>query len=191
MAFWETQVNSVLGTSVGTLLAIKPKRTFASFSGFVSITESHSTATEATSYSIEDGTQGTDHIIRKPDALSWELAFMPESDPETMFRKLRELQMSGEPFDADTGLKRYTNLVILSLACTQDAHSGRICRVNISMQEIIITSAVTTILPPRAKQAAPQLTASTSKNGMKSLEEAKPTNSALENIWQAYKRGTS
>ena len=113
---------------------------------------------------------------------------MPESDPETMFRKLRELQMSGEPFDADTGLKRYTNLVILSLACT---HSGRICRVNISMQEIIITSAVTTILPPRAKQAAPQLTASTSKNGMKSLEEAKPTNSALENIWQAYKRGTS
>lgn len=133
MAFWETQVNSVLGTSVGTLLAIKPKRTFASFSGFVSITESHSTATEATSYPIEDGTQGTDHIIRKPDALSWELAFMPESDPETMFRKLRELQMSGEPFDADTGLKRYTNLVILSLACTQDAHSGRICRVNISM----------------------------------------------------------
>ena len=44
MAFWETQVNSALGTSVGTLLAIKPKRTFASFSGFVSITESHSTA---------------------------------------------------------------------------------------------------------------------------------------------------
>lgn len=69
MSFLETQVLGLAGTAVGKLLQIKPSRRFEAFSDFCSITETHNMAVTATQYPIEDGTQGTDHIVREPKTL--------------------------------------------------------------------------------------------------------------------------
>lgn len=154
------------------MLSIQPHRRFESFSNFVSITESHSAQVQTTDYPIEDGSQGTDHIVRQPDAINWEIAFSENSAPQEVYSRLHELMLSGIPFDAVTGLKTYTNMVLLSLSCTQDVHSSRILRISLTMREIIITTAQTTSIPPRDQQASPQMTASTQQSGKKQLEEA-------------------
>lgn len=174
MSFLQTQLVGLAGTIVGKLLTIKPSRKFASFSEFCSVVEAHSSAVQATQYPIENGTQGTDHIVRLPDALTWEIVFEEKSNPRQTFKKLRDLMYSGVPFTAETGLKTYKNMVILSISASQDSHTGRILRCSLTLQEIIITSAVATTLPPRAQQKMAQTTGSTSDSGSKNLSSASP-----------------
>ena len=153
------------------LLSIQPVRRFESFSGFVSITEGHSAQVQTTDYPIENGTQGTDHIVRQPDAVTWEIAFSEASNPQEIYSRLHELMLSGTPFDAVTGLKTYHNMVLLSLSCTQDVHTSRILRIQLTMREIIITSAQKTTIPSTENQASPQMTASTQESGKKQAVE--------------------
>lgn len=174
-------VSSLLGAAYS-LVSFLPSRSFASFDGFVSITETHSAVIQTTTYPIEGGTQGTDHIVRQPDIVNWEMAFPKDYDPETMYAKLHELLMSGETFDADTGLKKYKNMVLTSLNAMQDSHTGRILRVTLSMQEILVTQAMTTTLPPKARQANAQSTMSTSSSGAKSLAESEVRQSDLSRL---------
>jgi len=174
MSFFENQIVGIAGTLIGKMLTISPSRSFAGFSEFCSITEVHNAAVQATQYPIEDGTQGTDHIVRLPDVLQWEVVFEERSNPRQTYDRLRKLMISGEPFKAETGLKSYTNLILLSISASQDVHTGRILRCTLSLQEIIITSAVATALPPRARQALANQTGSTAKTGSKSLGEASP-----------------
>lgn len=172
MSFFETQIVGLAGTLIGKLLKITPSRSFAEFTEFCSITEAHSTAVTATQYPIEDGTQGTDHVVKMPDVLQWEVVFNDQSNPRQTYEKLQQLMISGEPFDAETGLKSYKDLILVSVSATQDVHTGRILRCTLSLQEIIITSAVATTLPPRARQANANVTGSTADTGSKSLEKS-------------------
>lgn len=158
--------------AVTSLLSITPRRSFATFSDFVSISESHNASVTPTQYPIEDGTQGTDHVIANPRELSWDLAFGSQSNPVATYAKLEELLLSGEPFDATTGLKTYENFILTSLSCTQDKTNSKILRVSLTMREIIITHAVVTVLPATAKQANPQKTATTANSGKKQLSQA-------------------
>lgn len=174
MSFFENQVIGGAGTLIGNFLTIKPSRSFAEFSDFCSVTESHSSAVQATQYPIEDGTQGTDHIVKLPDVLSWELVFDDRSNPQQTYAKLQDLMFSGEPFFAETGLKTYRNVVLLSISASQDSHTGRVLRCSLTLQEILLTSAVTTTLPPRTSQANPQVTGTTAKTGSKNLQGASP-----------------
>ena len=182
MSFWETQLTGLAGTAVSSLLSVNPKRKFSSFSGFVSVTESHSAVVQTTTYPIEDGTQGTDHIVRQPDIVTWDIGFPGDFDPETMYRKLHELLLSGIPFDAETGLKKYSNMVLTSLNAAQDSHTGRILRVTLSMQEIIITRATYTTLAPAAQQKNAASTSSTAKSGTKHVQASEVKQSDLSRI---------
>ena len=106
MSFWETQLNGLVGVAIETLagfLTITPKRSFAEFSDFCSITEAHSSQVQVTEYPIEGGLTGNDDVIKSPDVLTWELAFGQESNPEQTYAKLHELLVSKETFDASTG----------------------------------------------------------------------------------------
>lgn len=186
MSFWETQLNGLVGVTIETLvgfLTITPKRSFAEFSDFCSITEAHSSQVQVTEYPIEGGLTGNDDVIKSPDVLTWELAFGQESNPEQTYAKLHELLVSKETFDASTGLKTYRNMKLLSLSCSQDSHSGRILRCQLTMREVLITSAIQTLLPSAEQQANPALTQSTAQTGKKQLQESKVPESDLYKIF--------
>ena len=167
------------------LLTIQPQRSFASFSDFVSISEGHTSEIQTTDYPIEDGTQGTDHIVRQPDVLSWELAFRAESNPKVTLEKLKELQRSGVPFDATTGLVTYHNLLLLSIATTTDSHTARILRCQLTMKEIVITKAQLTVLPDKSRQANPKMTAGTQQSGKKQVVQAGNKQEEQHKSWLA------
>lgn len=139
MSFLETQVLGLAGTAVGKLLQIKPTRRFEAFSDFCSITETHNIAINATQYPIEDGTQGTDHIVRQPKNITWDVVFGERSDPQGTYQRLLDLMYSGVPFTAVTGLRRYDNMLLVSVTANQDTHSSRILKCTLTMQEILIT----------------------------------------------------
>lgn len=172
MSFFENQVTGLAGTVVGKFLTVRPSRSFGEFTGFCSVTETHSAAIEATDYPIEDGTQGTDHIIKQPDLITWDVGFDESFNAQETYAKLHALMQSGELFDATTGLKTYRNLILLSISASQDFKTGRVLRCTLTMREVIITQAIVTTLPPRAKQSKPNLTDSTAKTGTKSLKQS-------------------
>jgi hypothetical protein len=163
----QTQATGLIGTLIGSVLRVNPSRTFSEFSDFCSVSESHSASVTPTQYPIENGTQGTDHIIKNPDVLTWDLLFNERSSPQDTYTRLHDLLTSGTPFEATTGLRNYENLVLTGLSATTDSHTGRVLRCSLTMQEITITEAVTTTLPPRARQKSANVTGSTSQNGTK------------------------
>lgn len=167
-----TAVVGTVGAAIGNFLTVMPSRRFGDFTGFCSVTESHDVKADATEYPIEKGAPGVDHIIRKPDILTWELVFGMDFDPADMYQRLWDLLDSGTIFDADTGLKTYENLVLTSLGATTDSHTGRILKVNLTMREIVLTEAVKTTVPAQEKQSTPAKTASTAQTGKKSTSEA-------------------
>lgn len=182
MAFWETQLNGLVGTAVGALkefLIVTPKRSFAQFSDFCSITESHSSQVQVTEYPIEGGLTGNDDVIYQPDTINWELAFGEDSNPEQTYQKLHDLLVSKETFDVTTGLRSYRNMKLISLSCSQDSHNSRIARCNLTMREVLITYATKTLLPSPAQQANPALTQSTAQTGKKQLQESNVPESDL------------
>lgn len=170
--FLKTQALGAVGSVVNALLSIQPSRSFASFTDFVSITESHTASVMATDYPIELGAPGTDHVIKQPAVLTWEIAFSEQSSPIQTFKRLHDLMISAVPFDAITGVKSYSNMLIIGMSTTTDNHTGRILKVILNMREVIITQAQKTTLPPKEKQKAPQETAGTEKTGKKQTAEA-------------------
>lgn len=186
MSFWETQLTGLAGTAIETLsgfLTITPKRSFAEFSDFCSITEAHSSQVQVTEYPIEGGLTGNDDVIKTPNVFTWELAFGQSSNPEQTFAKLQDLLLSKETFDVSTGLKTYKNMKLLSLSCSQDSHTGRILRCQLTMREILITYAIETLLPAAEQQAEPALTQSTAQTGKKQLQESNVPESDLYKIF--------
>ena len=174
MSFFENQLTGLAGTLIGKFLTVRPTRSFGEFTGFCSVTESHSAAIEATDYPIEDGTHGTDHIIKQPDNILWDVGFDGSVNAQETYEKLLALMKSGELFDATTGLKTYRNMILLSISAYQDFKTGRVLRCTLTMREVIITRAIVTTLPPRARQAVANLTDSTAKTGTKSLADPGP-----------------
>lgn len=160
-------LSSLAGTAIKKWLNIKPTRSFGGFSGFVSLTETHNHEVELTQYPIEDGTQGTDHVIKRPVSLQWEVIWGEADNPETIFKGLLNLQESGEPFTAQLGLKTYENMILTGISVTQDHHTGRVLRASLSLQQIQITAPVATTLPARSAQKNAKVTASTAKAGKK------------------------
>lgn len=187
MSLLETQLTGAAGTLIGSWLSVKPSRSFGGFEGFCSVSETVSSEVTTTDYPIEDGTQGTDHIVRAPDSIQWEVVFPESDDPESVFGLLQKLQKSGETFDAELGLKKYKNLVLTALTITQDSHSARTARAQLTMKQIIVTSAVATSIPPRESQAAPGETGSTAESGKKQAAESTKRKSDLVKIFENLK----
>ena len=90
---------------------------------------------------------------------------------------------SGVPFTAVTGLKRYENMLLVSVAANQDSHSARILKCTLTMQEIVITFPLATNMPPRSQQANPNVTAKTAQTGTKQLQEKPVSESRLSHIF--------
>jgi hypothetical protein len=171
MSVLQTQATGLIGTLIGNVLQVNPSRTFSDFSDFCSVSETHSASVTPTQYPIENGTQGTDHIIKNPDVLTWDLLFNEKSAPQDTYTRLHDLLTSGTPFEAVTGLRSYENLVLTGLSATTDNHTGRVLRCTLTMQEITVTETATATLPPRARQKQANVTGSTAQSGTKQVKE--------------------
>lgn len=68
----------------------------------------------------------------------------------TAYEKIRNLQASAVPFTVVTGLARFPNMVIQSLAVEQDKDSSAVLSFRASLREVIIVSTQTVTYPPRA-----------------------------------------
>lgn len=151
------------------------------------LTEEHTSELEVTDSPVETGESISDHAYMKPkklrvvggvgDAVLNPIAILAGSDPYsggqsrsvTAFELLQKLQESREPFNVQTGMKLYKNMVITSLRVSQDKDTAKAGIFECDMREVIIVDTQTVSYKPsktKAKQAQP-----TQKSGEKQPEE--------------------
>lgn len=151
-------------------------RKFDSMIFDATISENHVSELEVTDSPIETGQSISDHAFMKPLTLKISasvsdvvlnpfkrfgsgLTFSGSTKrSKKAFEMLQELQAKAEPFDIQTGLKLYKNMVISRLSATQDKDSGQILNVDIDAREVIIVSTATVTYPSRAKAKQAQQT---------------------------------
>ena len=151
-------------------------RKFDSMIFDATISENHTSELEVTDSPIETGQSISDHAFMKPLTLKISasvsdvvlnpfkrfgsgLTFSGSTKrSKKAFEMLQELQAKAEPFDIQTGLKLYKNMVISRLSATQDKDSGQILNVDIDVREVIIVSTATVTYPSRAKAKQAQKT---------------------------------
>lgn len=130
--------------------------------------EHHESPAEVTEEPVETGVSVSDHMFLKPMRLTIsagvsDVTFQPKAtDPwanassraRYAFELLRYLQASFEPFDVQTGLKLYHNMVVSNITCEQDKDTAGAFIFEAELREVIIVSTQMVTYPPRAKGSA-------------------------------------
>lgn len=144
--------------------------------------EEHTSELEVTDSPVETGESISDHAYMKPkklrivggvgDAVLNPLTVLSGNDlygggasrSITAFKLLQELQESREPFNVQTGMKLYSNMVITSLRVSQDKDTAKVGIFECDLREVIIVDTKTVAYT--ARQAKP-----TKKAGEKQAKE--------------------
>lgn len=87
-----------------------------------------------------------------------------------IYSQLLSLQQSLVPFDVITSIRRYTNMIMTSLAVTRDRRTSQALMVTASMRQVIIVSTVSTTLAPLANMADAASTAENTLLGPQQLQ---------------------
>ena len=146
-----------------------------SVSGFVFdavFEEDHTAELEVTDNPIESGVTVSDHAYMKPlkvkikagvsDAVLNPITRFFGADQfsggtsrsKRAFDLLCDLQKSAEPFDVQTGLKLYKNMVCTSIRTSQDSSTSSALIFEAELREVIIvTTEAVTYKPTKARQA--------------------------------------
>ena len=137
--------------------------------------ETHEADLEVTDNPVETGVVVSDHAFMKPlrvkisaGVSDTPLAAVTE-DPfasdagrsRRAFELLTELQKRAEPFDLQTGLKLYENMVCTSIRTSQDKDSSGALLFTAELREVIIVYTQVATYPPRKpgatkRQAGPK-----------------------------------
>ena len=137
--------------------------------------ETHESELEVTDNPVETGVVVSDHAFMKPlrVKISAGVSDTPlaavSDDPfasdagrsRRAFELLTELQKRAEPFDLQTGLKLYENMVCTSIRTSQDKDSSGALLFTAELREVIIVYTQVVQYPPRKagatkRQAGPQ-----------------------------------
>jgi len=137
--------------------------------------ETHEADMEVTDNPVETGVVVSDHAFMKPlrVMLSAGVSDTPlavvTDDPfasdagrsRRAFELLTELQKRAEPFDLQTGLKLYENMVCTSIRTSQDKDSSGALLFTAELREVIIVYTQVVTYPPRKpgatkRQAGPK-----------------------------------
>jgi len=129
------------------------------------LSESHTNEVSLTNNPVELGADITDHAIIQPKKVNVvaQVSDTPlgvaafgqivdlvtglfgSSTSENLTRSnaaynaIIQLQEAREPIELQTRLKLYTNMVITNVRVTQDKNTSRIVRINMDLQEVLIT----------------------------------------------------
>lgn len=129
--------------------------------------ETHEAELEVTDNPVETGVVVSDHAFMKPlkVTLSAGVTDTPlavlSNDPfasdsgrsKRAYELLAELQRLAEPFDLQTGLKLYQNMICTSIRTSQDKDSDGALLFTASIREVIIVYTQVVQYPPRKKGA--------------------------------------
>lgn len=137
--------------------------------------ETHEIDLEVTDTPVETGVSVSDHAYMKPlrvtisagvsDAILRKLDIDPYDSASGRSTKAYELlttlQRTAEPFDVQTGLKLYSNMVCTSLRTSQNKDSYGSLFFTATLREVIILSTQTIVYAPRRagatkRQAGPK-----------------------------------
>lgn len=129
--------------------------------------ESHEDTSTVTDNPVETGVSISDHMYRNPRKLTITAGVsntpVHEDDIERFnsnisrvaeaWKQLRDLKNAAEPFDVQTGLDLYTNMVCTSLKTEQDKDTGQVLHFDAELREVIIVNTQVVKYPPRKKGA--------------------------------------
>ncbi len=125
--------------------------------------ETHEADLEVTDNPVETGVVVSDHAFMKPlrVRISAGVSDTPlaasANDPfasdagrsKRAFELLTELQKKAEPFDLQTGLKLYENMVCTSVRASQDKDSSAVLLFTAELREVIVVYTQVVKYPPR------------------------------------------
>lgn len=176
------------------LITVRPARTLGAIQAQCTLEERHQDDLVITDHPVEQGAQITDHAYKRPAEVSLRYGWngaglaqlvgsinplqpdLPNGDSIVdTYQKLLELQASRIPFEILTGKRRYSNMLIKSLATTTDEKTENVLFINATCREVLIVQTQATTLPPKTSQKTPKKTAGTSKAGLKQLKPATPS----------------
>ena len=112
------------------------------------ISESHERSSDVTDSAIESGSTVSDHVIRSPERVTIE-GFVTDAPPvlfggfrgrgttQDAFDRLDELWKDSDPFDIDTGYKRYPDMVITSLEMPRERDGSMLFRLEARRVDIV------------------------------------------------------
>lgn len=135
----------------------------------VVISENTNDTLTITKQPVQQGASITDHSFMEPTTLTMSLYFTDSlTDSLTsIYQDLLDLQSDRTPFTVVTLKRTYTNMLVAVLANTTDKYTENCLKIDITLQEVLIVSLSTSIVP-KSKQKFPGTTAATQNVGKKS-----------------------
>lgn len=147
--------------------------------------EDHTLELEVTDNPVEVGVSITDHAFMKPYKLRLTAGvtntpLTPKDDgfgtgdqrTREAFKKLEALMRTREPFDVQTGLRLYKNMICLSVNTSQAAESANALVFTADLREIIIVQTQAVTYPPRKTGKAANQAGKKKDSGEKQAKEA-------------------
>ncbi len=147
-------------------VAIIP-RGFAGFVFDAIFSETHYSTLEVTENPVESGASITDHAYVKPYRVTVSAGISntplgPVSGQfgdgaeraRTAYQALLDLQATREPFDVQTGLKLYSDMVCTSIGTQQDPRTPEVLDFVAELRQIIIVTTEVVTYPARAAGSA-------------------------------------
>lgn len=125
------------------------------------IAETHSSSITVTDNPIEDGSTISDHAYSNPKELIIvggisNTQFIPregvnnavdQTRISAAFKQLQDLQASAVPFDVQSGLRLYKNMLITSLDSTQDAETFYVLIFRAALREVQLVKSLAVFVP--------------------------------------------
>jgi hypothetical protein len=144
------------------------------------VSESHTVTTEITDNPVESGVSITDHAYMKPYKVVIEAGVTntPLHEPTdnygtgdarvaNAYAALLQLQATREPFDVQTGLLLYNNMLIQELTVIQDKDTSNVLAFSATLREIVIVYTETVKYPPRKAGATKNQAGKKKESGQK------------------------
>lgn len=175
---------------------ISPKSKIGDIEIAVSLQEVYLDTLQITEHPVERGAAITDHSFKRPceltlqcgwsnggfDQLSQTVsAFFKGGEISTdtyvasVYSKLLALQEKREPFDVITGMRKYTDMLLVSLGVTRDQQTAGILMVNATLKQVVIVNTKATTLPDKDAQASPEDTQPVENQGNKTVTSGDPS----------------
>jgi len=152
------------------------------------VSENHTATLEITDSPVELGVSITDHAWVKPYKLVIEAGvsaaqLRPIDDGYgaglarvgNAYQQLLDLQATREPFDVQTGLKLYSNMLLQELTTTQDKDTSAVLAFRATLREIVIVYTEIIKYPPRKAGKTNNQASKKKESGQKQGEEQSPS----------------
>lgn len=155
----------------------------------VVVSEKHQDALEITEHPVEIGAPVSDHAYKRPSEVTMEIGFSGGgslldfadtsalgislgTSPKEIYQQILDLQASRVPFDATTGKRQYSNMLIRAIDVTTDRTSENVLTCVLTLREVIISQTESITVADKADMQEGVSTASLQNTGTKSVKTA-------------------